>query len=426
MEVISWPWGEDWQNEGGLQSGPLVGHTTHQSTKLWALGGESLEIVYRRDGDSDTENSNDTRTMLLPPNAAYGASIVEIEGLESSTSYTYQVHLQNESIILAEGHFQTAPLPDRPVQFTYLLASCIRLLTYPEQPVWDHILAEGRPDFAMLAGDTVYQNRADWGWNGNVLFDKVWRRNLKQRKETGFARFIRSVPTYATWDDHDYGHNNADRHQGGKEHSLRAFQNLWANPSYGTSQVKGVYYSYYWGNVHFIVMDCRWYRDRDTGSQFGQEQNEWLYGELKNSQAPFKIIVNGAGMMEKGLSQDLKDLGRVVTKHRISGVLFNTGDIHRNEFKMKKSYGEWPYQVTQITSSGIANAGWRRPFALIHVDTTLSDPEITVRFFEADSREDDTTWSNNPNVSCSKDLGFEKRHHQCTETIRLSELTPPP
>lgn len=408
-----------WSTTSSLKSGPLVGHTTHHSTKIWAFQGEkkTLEIVYRRSRDNDARKV----VMLGSANAANDASIVEIDGLEPATLYTYEVRIQNQNKRVAEGQFKTAP-PPGPVKFDYLLASCINARShqgYPEQPVWDTIFAK-EPDFAMLAGDTAVLNDQDWTDTGEIFSDRVWFRNMEQRDESHFARFINSVPIYATWDDHEYGRNNADRNQLGEDNSLKTFENLWANPSHGSPQVTGIYYSYYWGNVHFIVMDNRWNRDPDTGTQFGDDQKEWLYGELKGSQAPFKVIVTGSDVMEPSLSVDVDDIGRVVTNNRISGVIFNAGDIHRNEFKAQEST-EWPYKVRQITSSGIA-WNWRRSFAIVRVDTEVSDPEITVHFYAANNEDDDTTWSNNPNLRCS-DLAVTE-HHRCTETIRLSDLTP--
>lgn len=170
-------------------------------------------------------------------------------------------------------------------------------------------------------------------------------------------------------------------------------------------------------------MDNRWYRNSKTGTQFGAAQKEWLYAELKASQAPFKVIVNGCDIMEVNFEVDLADIGKFVTANRISGVIFNAGDIHRNEFKTQENKF-WPYKVTQITSSGIARE-WRRPFAMIKVDTTLPDPQIIAHFYGAETTSLDTTWSNDPNLRCSDIVGSNHyKEHVCTETIRLSDLTP--
>lgn len=381
-----------------------------------------MQFIYRTAAAAG-EDSSTARSVAMPPNnAANNAAIVEIGALESNTVYHYEIRIEDERV--ANGQFRTAP-PPGPVEFNYLLASCMNVKRnkgYPEQPVWDVIRGIQQPDFAILAGDTVYLNDQDWTEEGEVLLDRVWFRNLEQRSESHFADFIANVPTYSTWDDHDYGLNDSDRHQAGKENSLNAFRNLWANPSYGAEDAEGVFFSYTWGDVHFLVMDNRWYRDRQTESQFGTKQLEWLYDQLKTSTSPFKIIVTSSDTMERGMAEDVEKIGAVVTEHKISGVLFNAGDIHRNEFKTRRD-GSWPYNVTQITSSGIARV-WRRPFALINVNTQLQDPAITVSFYGADDTSLDTFWSNDPDVKCREVVrGDRYNEHRCTEVIRFSDLT---
>ena len=217
--------------------------------------------------------------------------------------------------------------------------------------------------------------------------------------------------------------NNSNKDQPGKYNSLRAFKNLWGNPSAGTSTTEGVFFSFYRGDVHFIMCDNRWYRDPATGSQYGQAQLEWISKQLIESTGVFKILVSGSDVFERGLSKDVDDIGSIITENGISGVLFCAGDIHRNEFKTVDS-AFWPYKVVQITSSGIARE-WRRPWAIINVDTTTSDPALTTYFYGAESSAESTLWSNDPSLQCSYIAsGNRYDEHRCTETIRLSDLTP--
>eukprot|EP00521_Asterionellopsis_glacialis_P016397 CAMPEP_0195304832 /NCGR_PEP_ID=MMETSP0707-20130614/35199_1 /TAXON_ID=33640 /ORGANISM="Asterionellopsis glacialis, Strain CCMP134" /LENGTH=277 /DNA_ID=CAMNT_0040368765 /DNA_START=10 /DNA_END=843 /DNA_ORIENTATION=- len=276
-----------------------------------------------------------------------------------------------------------------------------------------------------MAGDTVYLTQQDWTKDTReVIYDRVWYRNMKQRRDPHFRKVIGSMPTYAAWDDHEYGSNNAEKNQPGKENSLKAFRDVWANPAYGTPQVRGNFYDYYWGDVHFIVLDNRWYRDRGQQTQLGEDQKLWLYDQLDQSQGTFKVIVLGCDIMEAGYSRDVDDIGKFVSEKSVSGVIFNAGDIHRNEFKQQDN-DNWPYPVTQYTSSGIARDNWMRPWSIIKVNTELVDPEITAYFYGADSKDLDTTWSNDVNLRCSSIEGVDRwKEARCTETMRLSDLTP--
>merc|ERR1711865_1312393 len=159
------------------------------------------------------------------------------------------------------------------------------------------------------------------------------------------------------------GENNTDRNQKGKGVSLKAWKSLWANPGYASNNPDdGVYYSFYWGpDVQFIVSDDHWDKNNQKKNRLGGKQTQWIENELIKSTAIFKIIVIGSDIMDNAYDDDLKNIGKVITKYKISGVLFNAGDIHRNEFKQKNNNRIMPYPITQITSSGIAKS-WRLPF----------------------------------------------------------------
>jgi alkaline phosphatase D len=412
-----------------LSMGPLVGHTTHDSVTLWAYHefvNDTMEILLY---DYATDELVRTVGSVAPRRDRNRAMIHTVSGLRASTSYKFGLHVRGERV--GKGSFTTAPLPSNPngTRFDYILASCMNHRQYKNQIVWDVIVEQlgGKyPDFSILAGDTVYlQEGVDVTTEDGVKFDRVWFRNQEQRREPHFARFVSHVPTYATWNDHEYGKNNANKDQKGKTNSLRAWESLWANPGYGDETTDdGVYYSYYWGDVHYIVTDDHWYRDPKTKNRLGIKQTEWIRDELVNSKGTFKVIVIGSDIMERGWSSDLNNIGDIVREQSINGVLFHAGDIHRNEYK-EHITGGFPYPVKQITSSGIAKV-WRRPFVHIRVDTELRDPTVTAFFYGASSTADLTTWTNDPSLVCSKVVGVDRtKEHTCTETIHLSELTVP-
>jgi predicted MPP superfamily phosphohydrolase len=437
-----------------LDMGPMVGHTTHDSVTLWAYYVRPAIYLFEE---------NYVLEILLYDSDGWVTSIDEVEpdwqrnnavfatltNLEALRMYRYEMRILGQMV--GSGSFKTASAPPLPTtegggrnlqttgtSFEYVLASCMDRSEQPIQNVWDAIPtinADGTkdyPDFAILAGDTIYlQEGIDivdfWG----VRFDRYWYRNREQRTEPHFAEFVANTPIYAVWNNHDYGAEVANMAQAGKEESLRAWKSLWPNPDYpGSSSSNnnnsnnGIYYSFYWGDVHYIVTDDHWNRDPFRENRWGTEQTDWITSELLSSRGTFKVIVLGSDILERGWSSDLENIGAVVTEHSINGVLFHAGDIHRNEYKRKPNSGGFPYPITQITSSGIAKV-WRKPFAKIAVDTRVDDPMITVRFFGAATMEEDTTWTNDPDLVCSAIGGVDDREkeHSCTETIRLSDLS---
>ncbi|KAL3935862.1 MAG: hypothetical protein SGBAC_008703 [Bacillariaceae sp.] len=403
-----------------IQSGPMVGHTTHNSAKFWVYLGQpgvTMQLVYWRQNGGSQRSVN-----LVPDSAANNAAIRTITGLQSNTVYLYEIRIDNKW--LSQGHFKTAPRADRATSFKYVLASCMNVKSntdgYINQPVWNEV-AKKDVDFAMLAGDTIYLDWRDWNRAWVINYSRIWYRYLQQRSESNFARFIKTIPTYGTWDNHDYGHDYGDHEQAGKENSLAAWSHLWPLPYQGSNRGRGNYYSFSWGDVDFFVMDCRWYRNWDTGILFGNQQLAWLEDELSSSSATFKIIVSASDVMANSMSADLKKIGRIVTRHSVSGVVFNSGDIHRNEYKSQTISG-WPYRVHQFTSSGIAVV-WRRNFAIVNVDTTASDPSIRVQFHAAESPSRSTNWRNDGGLKCSDIDGKNRnRESRCTQTVRLSQL----
>ncbi len=420
-----------------LDMGPMVGHTTHDSVVLWAHylkpamylfdDNYKLEVfLYDSQGWLRTVDAPE------PERERNNAVFVTITNLEPLTVYRFEMRIMGQ--IVGNGSFRTAPSPDNSEGhvFEYLLASCMDKSEHPIQSVWGaipDIQLDGTrdyPDFAVLAGDTIYlQDGIDvddvWG----VDFDQYWYKSQQQRTDPHFSDFVGNTPIYSTWNNHDYGGDTATKDQIGKDESLRAWNSLWPNPdSPGNNQdgtSNGIYYSFYWGDVHYIVTDDHWNRDSLTKSRWGDEQTRWIRSELVYSTGTFKVIVVGSDILDRNWRSDLENIGAILTEESIDGVLFHSGDIHRNEYK-KRNDVSFPYPVHQITSSGIAKV-WRKPFAKILVDTTAADPLMTVRFFGATSTEDESVWTNDPELICDTLIeGNRGGEHSCTQTIRLGEL----
>eukprot|EP00535_Pseudo-nitzschia_heimii_P009459 CAMPEP_0197182190 /NCGR_PEP_ID=MMETSP1423-20130617/6232_1 /TAXON_ID=476441 /ORGANISM="Pseudo-nitzschia heimii, Strain UNC1101" /LENGTH=1023 /DNA_ID=CAMNT_0042632573 /DNA_START=342 /DNA_END=3413 /DNA_ORIENTATION=+ len=459
-----------------LDMGPLIGHTTHESASLWAY--YQTPAIYESKEDDyvleillyDADGWIRTINEARPDGNRNYAVFVTLTGLEALTTYRYEMRILGK--IVGSGSFRTAPPPlsnqqrnrrrrlqnqhyqvplgdsDRTYYggstFEYILASSMDLSEQPIQKAWEAIPTirsngiKVYPDFALLAGDTIYLDEdADFDPNNRaVRFDRYWHRSTEQRNEPHFADFVANTPVYAVWNDRDYGTQGATKDQSGKEESLRAWNALWPNPTssgnsnqyngqnyYEIHKVGGIYYSFYWGDVHYIVTDDRWNRDPYRENRWGVEQTNWIRSELVSSTGTFKVIVLGSDVMERGYATDLENIGVTIWDHSIEGVIFHAGDSHRNEYK-RQDTGVLPYPVTQITSSGIAKV-WRKPFVKISVDTTSDDPTMTARFFGATSMdEDDPTWANDPSLVCSAIEGMDPdKEHSCTETIRLSDLT---
>src|SRR5437879_10728615 len=68
------------------------------------------------------------------------------------------------------------------------------------QPIWAPIVAT-RPELFLFIGDTIYADTEDI---------KVMRaKYAKLAAEPGYQKLLKTCPVLATWDDHDYGGNDA-------------------------------------------------------------------------------------------------------------------------------------------------------------------------------------------------------------------------
>ena len=87
------------------------------------------------------------------------------------------------------------------------------------QPLWP-IIAEENPDLWIWAGDNIY---ADWheradGQREQFTVNREWvtQRYAAQFNKPVYTAFREETPIIGTWDDHDYGRNNA-----GAEYELK-------------------------------------------------------------------------------------------------------------------------------------------------------------------------------------------------------------
>jgi alkaline phosphatase D len=256
--------------------------------------------------------------------------------------------------------FRTAPAPVRTGKVRVAFGSCSKISQFPSAAVFGAITEE-QPDFSVFVGDNVYFIVADGSdvhfrasptkgpvgdWN---FFESMVARHLRARTHPVLRQLYRTVPSYAVWDDHEYGPNNADSTFELKEEAARAFVQVWANPSYGTADTPGIFSSFRHGPVEVFLMDDRYHKltasarpelTAETGQIWGEGQIEWLLAGLKASTAPVKLIANGTQVLSmhasgeghyqeaRGERQRLLDF---LAREKIGGVVFLTGDRHFSE-----------------------------------------------------------------------------------------------
>jgi alkaline phosphatase D len=159
------------------------------------------------------------------------------------------------------------------------------------QPIWDRVNSWS-PELFIFLGDNVYGDTLDM----NVLRAKY----SKLADKPGFRRLRRSSQIIATWDDHDYGRDDAGREFPKKRESRDVFMDFWQEAAGSPRRTReGIYTSYMFGpvgrRVQVILPDNRWFRsgliklteeqekrgpylvnsDREA-TMLGEAQWEWL------------------------------------------------------------------------------------------------------------------------------------------------------
>lgn len=350
-----------------LRSGPMVGYAEMREVMLWAQTVHPASVRARywiKDDPSRVYSTADVRTSSERANVAH----LVADSVEPGTRYAYEVLVDGR--VVARPYpleFQTPALwqwRTEPPPFTVAVGSC----SYVNETVYDrpgtpygsnyHVFTAihaQRPDIMLWLGDNVYLREVDWySWTG------ILRRYTHTRSLSELQPLLASTSNYAIWDDHDFGPNNADRGWRNKRLALDAFKLFWANHTYGTERVEGVFGGFEWGDVEFFLLDNRYHRSpnrRTTGdrSMIGDEQLRALIDRMASSLATFKIVAIGGQVLNPVTSnenysawpEERARLLQMIRDERIDGVVFLSGDRHMTELTRLEREGTYPlYDLT--------------------------------------------------------------------------------
>jgi len=379
-------------------AGPITGDVRANQATLWmyAPSKSKCTFSYLAEGSSKKINKTGNLTALSNQAAKVPGQIFKstMNGLAPDTRYQYQVSINGKADPKWKGSFKTAPVEGTSTAFRMAITSCMHIKR--AQRSWN-LLLEEQPDLHLTVGDTHYADTTD----PTIQL----QHHLAYRRKKEFANVLRQVPTYAIWDDHDYGPNNSDGTAEGKEFSLAGWKQAWPNPPSGTSKTPGAFFKFSRGDVDFFVVDGRYHRspnelpDDDKKRMLGDAQFEWLLNGLKNSKAKFKIIASGSVLEHSKVDGwriftfSRHRLFDAIKEHKISGVMYIGGDMHKSLVWQHHESDRVGYPMIEIMSSGITN-GKDLSFATIDFDTTVADPTARVRIIygRGEKINTDKTW----------------------------------
>jgi alkaline phosphatase D len=338
-----------------LMAGPLVGHTTTTSTRIWVETDTPTEVTVDYWIEARVHYANafpepmergtaSARTATTHPFTA----TVDINGLKPGWLLHYSIKLDDrplrslspQAVSLMPPLFPYRKEKETPAQFSVAFVSCTNPANLPIQRIWRQI-PKHRPSAMLFLGDNNYMPSSREAYH--IPRDDVrlimagYHREL--RNLHGLRDLVSTTPTYGIWDDHDFGPGNSDRTFQWREESLEIFQRYWPNPPSDWGNTPGVFHTFTIADAQFFMLDNRTYRDPneapDRKTMFGEDQLNWLKDGLVRSQATFKVIANGGTMLVGGEHENWQNYGRErddflswMFDRKIEGVIFIAGDWH--------------------------------------------------------------------------------------------------
>ncbi|XP_068327082.1 uncharacterized protein [Pyrus communis] len=185
-----------------------------------------------------------------------------------------------------------------------------------------------------------------------------------------------------TWDDHDYGLNDAGKEFSRKVTNQRLLLDFLGEPQDSPRRKQdGVYASYTLGPIgrlvkqlklpQVILLDTRYHRDplRSDGTILGSSQWEWLEKELNSSPTSVTIIGSSIQVISNlsattgplfymeswgRFPKERDRLFKLIEDSKRDGTFFISGDVHFGEITRYDCATGYP--LYDVTASGITQA----------------------------------------------------------------------
>ncbi len=247
-------------------------------------------------------------------------------------------------------------------------------------PILDAIVAQAdEHDLFLYVGDNVY---------GDVDSDDPEMPELRNAyamlaARPEFQRLRSALPMEFTWDDHDYGLNDAGGEFPLKAEAQAIFNNFWRVPAGDERRMReGVYTSRMFGpdgrRVQLIMLDTRYFRGQltptdergavgkerylpsedDSQTMLGEAQWAWLEDQFRQP-ADLRLVVSSIQVHADGhgweawrnLPHERERLYGLIRETGANGVVFVSGDRHSAGLYVREDVADYP--LYEITSSSL-------------------------------------------------------------------------
>lgn len=225
------------------------------------------------------------------------------------------------------------------------------------QPIWDSVVAI-EPELFLFLGDNIYGDSED--------MDVLRQKYALLDAQPGYKKLRKVCPVLATWDDHDYGANDAGAEYSKKRESQGLFLDFFGVSSDDPRrEQEGVYSAHVFGppgkRTQIILLDARYFRsplatgyepsepgegyrgkyapnDDPQATVLGAAQWQWLEAQLR---APAELRIIGSSFqaiadehgseMWGNFPRERQRLFRLIRETGAAGVVLLSGDRHLAE-----------------------------------------------------------------------------------------------
>jgi alkaline phosphatase D len=241
------------------------------------------------------------------------------------------------------------------------------------QHMWAQIAAQN-PQLFLMIGDNVY---GDSGWDGDAGLESLRASYALQASHPEFTGFRARFPMMATWDDHDFGLNDAGASFPMRRWGEALFESFWSSSDTVRSR-PGVYESTITGpegkRVQVILLDTRyfrsdlkrmeWSKDRPPLGGYlpdesldktvlGETQWAWLEAELAKP-ADVRIVVSSTQVITQAhqfegwtnFPVERNRLLEALARREASGLVILSGDRHAGGVYKAVHKGETMWELT--------------------------------------------------------------------------------
>lgn len=349
----SWLYREDQKQGFSILQGMTDERSAQFSLVLPVGENLRMEVVEAQGGGAAFTYVHD---VIARPYSPFEVHKLSVEGLQLGQQYLLRV-LDASGVVRDEREFRALDLSPRSVRLGFV--SCALDLLHRDD-IWrrfDHV----DPEAVLFLGDNVYADRTSFINKRPADEKQQWERYVATRNRVLFYFQKKLRPVIATWDDHDYGSDNAGSEFVHKEAALKTFEIFFAQ-SPRPSLVSGPGVSKRWSafGADFFLLDGRYFRDNSGRAEpklFGDEQEGWLFAGMQSRPA---WLLNGTlffgaygdsdsfeGRFRANFDQWLQQIAA-----RPSLVCFASGDVHFSEV-MDIEEEKLGYKTFEVVSSSV-------------------------------------------------------------------------